>query len=89
MGITTHSELKRLMRRANNGDRGAAMEGYRLCTAVQKARRRWSRVRDAVAVRPYALHMLEHAAMKQEERRIAAADQGVIDDDPLAEPTAP
>ena len=85
MGITTFVELKELMQRANAGDVHAAAVGYRLCTAVQNARRRWSRIREVVAVRPYALHLLEYVAMRQEERRIAAVEEGVLDDDPLAD----
>ena len=44
-------------------------------------RARWARVRDAVRVRPYALHWLEWHARAQEEARIARARGGVLDAD--------
>lgn len=46
----------------------------------KKACKNWSKIRWAVAVRPYALHILEEAAKRQEEYRIAQAQNGIIDD---------
>ena len=65
--------------RAIKGDRNA-------CVVLEKrfkSLRHWSMVRDAVRVRPYALHILENCAMRQEERRIESANNGVIEDCPL------
>lgn len=75
--------LMSLYARASQGDRNAAREGYAMCVALQKrskSRRHWSMVRDAVRVRPYALHILENYAMRQEELRIERANNGIIED---------
>jgi len=75
--------LMSIYARASQGDRNAAREGYAVCVALQKrskSRRHWSMVRDAVRVRPYALHILENYAMRQEELRIERANNGIIDD---------
>ena len=79
--------LMSLYERAQQGDRNAAREGYARCVELQKrfkarrkARRQWSMVRDAVRVRPYALHILEKYAMRQEKLRIERAKNGIIDD---------
>ena len=77
-------KIMNLLARAREGDRNAAREGYAICVALQKrlkSRRHWSIVRNAVKVRPYALHILENYAMRQEERRIERAKNGIIDDD--------
>lgn len=49
--------------------------------AKMVAQIRWLRVRDAVRVRPYALHWMERRARRLEERRIKNAKRGILDDD--------
>ena len=43
----------------------------------------WAKVREAVSVRRWILHWVEHCAQAAEERRIALADTGVLEVDAL------
>jgi hypothetical protein len=48
--------------------------------ALKKTFFLWQRIRDLVAVRPYVKVLWECVAMTQEERRIALAIDGIVDD---------